>query len=322
VRPVRLAIFGAGIMGTNHVRIARSLTGVELAAVVDPELERAERVAAASGARVASSVDEVIGSIDAAVIAVPTRFHAPIALPLMAAGVHVLIEKPLAVSSAEARTLLDAAEQAGVVLAVGHVERFNAAVAELPRYLNEPLHIEASRLGPYSPRVSDGVIFDLMIHDLDIVASLAGAEATVVSASGVSRTVKGPTEDLVSATIQFSSGLTASFNTSRLDQQKLRTIKVTQPDSVVVADLVRQDIVIHRMSRHEYLADEGTRYRQSSVVEIPFIESRGEPLARELEHFARCVQTGERPLVDGPAGVRALELAELILSAVQHGGRN
>ena len=92
---------------------------------------------------------------------------------------HVLIEKPLAVSSAEARTLLDAAEQAGVVLAVGHVERFNAAVAELPRYLNEPLHIEASRLGPYSPRVSDGVIFDLMIHDLDIVASLAGAEATV-----------------------------------------------------------------------------------------------------------------------------------------------
>ena len=93
--------------------------------------------------------------------------------------------------------------------------------------------------------------------------------------------MKGPTEDLVSATIQFSSGLTASFNTSRLDQQKLRTIKVTQPDSVVVADLVRQDIVIHHMSRHEYLADEGTRYRQSSVVEIPFIESRGEPLARE-----------------------------------------
>ena len=118
-------------------------------------------------------------------------------------------------------------------------------------------------------------------------------------------------------TVEFSTGLTAAFNTSRLGQQKIRTIEITQAESVVIADLVRQDVTVHRMSRHEYLSDEGTRYRQSSVVEIPFLETRGEPLALELQHFVDCIRTGDTPRVDGPTGARSVALALLARSAVR-----
>jgi predicted dehydrogenase len=312
---IRLAVIGAGIMGTNHVRVAKSVPAFELVAVVDRDLERAQ-AAAPPGVRAARDLAEVIDSIDAAVVAVPTPFHVETAVALCRAGVHLLVEKPLAGSVSEAREIVDASTSAGVVLCVGHVERFNAAVVELPRLLDHPIHIEASRISPYSARVPDGVIHDLMIHDLDIVYSLAGLDARPVHVSGVARAVKGATEDLASVNVAFSTGLTATFNTSRLGQQKVRTIEITQLDSVVIADLVRQDVTVHRMTRHEYLSDEGTRYRQSSVVEIPFLETRGEPLALELAHFADCIRDGIVPRVSGEAGLRALELAELATSSV------
>ena len=208
----------------------------------------------------------------------------------------------------DAQRIVDAAHAHSVVLAVGHIERFNAAVAELPRPLDRPIHIEASRISPYSARVPDGVIFDLMIHDLDIVCSLAGPDAEVSRISGIARSMKGATEDIASVIVEFSTGLTATFNTSRLGQQKIRTIEITQAESVVIADLVRQDVTIHRMNHSEYLSDEGTRYRQASVIEIPFLETRGEPLA-ELAHFIDCIRNGTTPRVDGAAGIRAVDLA-------------
>jgi predicted dehydrogenase len=316
VNPIRLAVVGAGIMGANHARVSRALPTVELVAVVDPDLGRARALAAGSGARASADVDDVLGSVDAAVIAVPTAHHLPVAERCIAAGVHVLVEKPLGLGVDEARRISDLAARAGVVLAVGHVERFNAAVVELGRFVQDPLHIEATRVSPYTARVADGVIMDLMIHDIDVVLSIAGPGAEVVSVAGIAKTVHGAREDLAVATVGFSTGLTASFTTSRLAQQKVRTVEVTQVDSAVVADLVRQDLTIYRMSRHEYLADEGRRYRQSSVVEVPFLEQRGEPLALELAHFAHCVRTGERPRVDGAAATRAIEVAGMIEAAV------
>ena len=237
--PVRIAVVGAGIMGTNHVRVARQLPGVELVAVVDHDLERAEAAARAGGELAFRSVSDLFDIIDAVVIAVPTAYHAGAAIALAEHHVHLLVEKPLAPSVQEAQRIVDAATANGVVLAVGHIERFNAAVAELPRLLNAPIHIEASRISPYSPRVADGVIFDLMIHDIDIVCSLAGPDAVATKVTGVARTTKGSTEDLASVTVEFSTGLTATFNTSRLGQQKIRTIEITQAESVIVADLVR-----------------------------------------------------------------------------------
>ncbi len=315
--PLRLAIIGAGIMGTNHARVARQLRGAELTAVVDRDEARALAAAQATGALALGSLDDVLGEIDLAVVAVPTAQHVETCLALADAGVHMLVEKPIAGTPDDARRILDAAEHARLMVAVGHIERFNAAVAELPPLLDQPLHIEASRISPYSPRISDGVIFDLMIHDLDIVQWLAGADASVESVEGVARSVRGASEDLASATIAFSTGLTATFNTSRLGQQKIRMIEVTQHDSVINADLVRQDVTVHRMSRHEYLADEGQRYRQSSVIEIPFIEQRGEPLLRELQSVVDNVLHQTAPVVAGEDGLRAVGLAERVAASVR-----
>jgi predicted dehydrogenase len=314
---VRLAIVGAGIMGTNHARVARMLRGGRLVAVVDRDTERAAKAAAATGARVAGDIEEVLDEIDAAVIAVPTEFHHGVACSLAERGIHLLVEKPLAETTAQAEAIATAAASGGVVLAVGHVERFNAAVAELPRLLDRPIHVDVFRVGAYSPRISDGVVFDLMIHDIDIVLSLVGPNAAVDHISGISQVVHGVTEDLVCATLRFSNGLTATLNTSRLGQQKVRRIEVTQQESVLVADLLRQDVTVHRMTRQEYLSDEGTRYRQSSIVEMPFVEVRGEPLLLEQQNFIDTIR-GEGTLrVDGNAGVAAVRLATQIQNIVR-----
>ena len=313
--PLRLAVVGAGIMGTNHARIAKQLPGIELVAVVDRDLERASAACRGSAAQAAQTVGEITGGIDAAVVAVPTQFHLDAAIPLIERGVHLLIEKPIAPTVADAQAIIDAAEKAGVVLAIGHIERFNAAVAELPHFIDQPIHIEASRLGSYSSRVLDGVIFDLMIHDIDIVLSLLG-DAEVAHIGGIAQAVRSESEDIATATLRFTNGVTATLNTSRLAQQKIRMLEITQADSAIAADLLRRDVTIYRMSRQEYLSDEGTRYRQSSVVEIPFLETAGEPLALELAHFAECVRTGATPRCDGRAGLRALALATDITRAI------
>lgn len=317
---VRIAVIGAGVMGANHARIARQLRDGELVAVIDADLERA-RTAAGPDVHVATDIAELGRAVpvDLAVVAVPTPHHADVAISLAERGVHLLVEKPLAGSVPEAERITSAADAAGVVLAVGHIERFNAAVAELPRLIEDPVHIRATRVSPYSARIGDGVIHDLMIHDLDIVLSLAGPDAEVTSVSGTTRSTRSDNEDLASVTVAFSTGLTAAFETSRLAQQKVRTLEITQSDAVVVADLVRQDVTIHRMSQHEYLSGDGVRYRQSSVVEIPFLENRGEPLALELSHVAECVRTGAAPRVGGRDGVRALALADRIAAAVHRG---
>lgn len=316
-RPVRFAVVGAGIMGSNHARALKTLAGADLVAVVDADTQRAVAATHGSAARAYGHLDEVDVPIDAAIVALPTPQHLEAAQELAGRGVHLLVEKPIALNLEEADELLAAVSRSGVCLAVGHIERFNAAVCELPSLLDEPIHIEASRISPYSPRVTDGVILDLMIHDLDIVCALVGTDATVQSVSGVARCVRGSTEDLASVVVEFSTGLTAAFNTSRLGQQKVRTIEITQAESVVLADLVRQDITIHKMTRHEYLSNEGARYRQSSVIEIPFIEVRGEPLHRQLAAFVDNIRHGTSPQVDGAAGRRALELALLATDAVR-----
>ena len=315
--PVKLVVVGAGSMGANHVRVAQQLPNVELVAVVDQDVERARSVTRSASVAVFGSLDDLTIDVDAAVVAVPTAGHMAVATTLARRGVHLLVEKPLAPSAAEAEDLVAVAEGAGVVLAVGHVERFNPAIYELPRLLEQPIHFEASRISPYTPRIGDGVIFDLMIHDIDIVCSLVNPEAQVVEVAGVARAVKGTTEDLATVTMGFSTGETAVFNTSRLGQTKIRTLEVTQTESAISVDLLRQDITISRMSKHEYLSDEGTtRHRQSNVVEIPFLETRGEPLGLELSNFLQSVRDGSQPHVDGAAGARAVGLAQRALNTV------
>lgn len=310
---LKLAIVGAGVMGANHARVARSVPGVEIAYVVDPDLARAERAAASSGARATNDLDDVLGKVDAAVVASPSSFHEEHGLALIRCGTHVLVEKPIAVSVEAGQRLVDAAAAADVVLQIGHVERFNPAVLELDRLTGDVVHMETARVGPYSSRVEIGVVLDLMIHDLDIVLSLAGSDAVDVFATA--RRTRSATEDLVSALVTFENGVSASLTASRIGQNKIRTLSLTREKDFVAVDLLRQDVTIHRVDHSEYLSDEGTRYRQTGVVELPFLEHRGEPLFLELAHFADAVRNGSEPRVNGLDGLRALDLAMRVRAA-------
>ncbi len=314
---VRLAVVGAGIMGANHARVARSARDVELVAVVDSDVERARAAAAPAEARVFGGLDELIAAdvADAVVLAVPTPLHHGLTISALEGGLHVLVEKPIAGSLDDATEMIAAAASADRRLMVGHVERFNPVVSELFRQLDQPLHIEAQRVGPFSSRVKDSVVLDLMIHDLDIVSAIAGAP--VSSVSGVGRRVKSNEIDLATVHLAFDNGVTATLTASRLGQQKIRQLAITQAETYVLADLVRQDISVNRVAHVEFLAEGGTRYRQTGVVEIPFLENRGEPLALEQEEFARSIAEGDAPLVDGMAGRAALELVGSVLDVLR-----
>lgn len=310
---LKFAVVGAGVMGTNHVRIARAVPGVEVAYVVDPDLERAERAAATCDARATTDLADVLGKVDCAVVASPSSFHEEHGVRLLEHGTHVLVEKPIATTVEQAARLVSVAAERGLVLQVGHVERFNPAVLELDRLQGDLLHIDAARISPFSGRVEVGVVLDLMIHDLDIVLALAGGE--VVDVQATAQRVHGDTEDLVSALLRFDTGVTAALTASRIGQNKIRTLALTRRKDFVSVDLLRQDVTIHRVDHSEYLSDEGTRYRQTGVIELPFLEHRGEPLHLELTHFAESVREGREPRVTGRDGLRTLELAMRVRAA-------
>ena len=193
------------------------------------------------------------------------------------------------------------------MLTVGHMERFNPAVLELDSLLDEVIHIEARRISAYSPRIKDDVVIDLMIHDLDLVAMIAGSE--VAEVQSLTRSPRSPSADIASALVAFENGVTAALTASRVGQNKIRRIDVTQAENYVVLDLLRQDVTVERVESAEFSDDHGRRYRQRGVLEVPFLEHRGEPLALELTHFAECVRNRTQPRVPGAAGVRALEMA-------------
>ncbi len=308
VAPVRLAVIGAGVMGTNHARVASGLRDLELVAVLDPDHERAEKLAAAVGVTTVEHVRELPRLlVEAAVIATPTDQHAPVAHELIAAGIDVLVEKPIAPDVVTAQRLVDAAGEAGRVLMVGHVERFNPAVLELESVLDGTVHVEARRISAYSPRSRDDVVIDLMIHDLDLISMIAGGVA--VEVMSVVRAPRSATPDIAVALLAFDSGVTASVTASRVGQNKIRQLDITQSDNYVVVDLLRQDLSVHRVDQSEYLSDHGRRYRQVGVVELPFLQQQGEPLALELTHFADCVRARSRPRTTGEDAIRALDLA-------------
>jgi len=313
---LKLAIVGAGIMGANHARIADQHRSVELVAIVDPSPERVDPLVARYGTATFSTLDECLGSFDAAIIATPTEHHHEVGLRLIEHGIHVLIEKPIASTIEEATDLIEAAAKSGSTLTVGHVERFNPAVLELDSIITDPVHITATRISPFAARVTTGVVLDLMVHDLDIVAQLAGGSITRVQASASS--TRSDSEDLATALLEFDNGVTATLTASRIGQQKIREITITQPNSFVTVDLLRQDITISRVDHSEYLSTEGARYRQTGVIEIPFLEHRGEPLALELDEFVAAIAESRTPRVTGADGRAALDLALRVTAASAH----
>jgi predicted dehydrogenase len=317
---MRLAIVGAGIMGANHARIASGLRDVTVTHVVDPEPDRARRLATAVDAQAAGDVATIVDQIDAAVVAVPTDLHHDTAMELIKGGIHVLVEKPLAATIADAEALAEAAEHQAVTLMAGHVERFNPAVLELDNLLDDVVHVAAARISPYSPRIPEDVVTDLMIHDLDVVRAIAGGDPVEVAC--MTTRVHSDADDLANALLRFDNGMTANLIASRVGQQKIRELRITEPDRYVTVDLVRQDVTINRVEHAEFLSSEGARYRQSGVVEIPFLEHQGEPLFLELQEFVRAVSTATPPRVTAADGVAALRLVERVQAAARGSGES
>ena len=316
---LEIAVIGVGAMGRNHCRVLGLLPDVRLAAVVDIDPVAAADVAAQHGARSVADIDELPPTIDAAIVATPTQQHEADALALISRGVDVLIEKPLAPSAEAAMRVVDAATAAGRVLMVGHIEQYNPVVMEMLEIIGEPLYVEARRIGPYTDRIPDGVTTDLMIHDLDLIRAIVKSDLTEVMS--VVKTIRGTREDLSVALLKFENGAVANVVASRVGQDKVRQVMVTQEDRVVRADLIRQDLTVHRVQEVSFGDD--AAYRESGVVEVPFLRRRGEPLYLELEHFVACVRERRPPITDGQAGVDAIRMVErvLVATSVAKGGQ-
>lgn len=303
--PLRVAVVGVGHLGRHHARVLAGLPGVSLVGVVDSDHGRAAEIAAAVGSRVVADVASLIGQVDAVSIAVPTEAHASVALPLMAAGVHVLIEKPMTRSMAEADALLAAAESAGVVLAVGHIEHFNPAVQAARPLIREPRFIEVHRLGTFPERSLDiDVVFDLMIHDLGLVLEVVGSEVTGIEAVGVP--VLTPRVDIANARLRFANGCIANLTASRISREQVRKIRFFQPNAYLSIDYKAQVAEAWRL-----VPQAGGMPR---IDGGPLDVQRDEPLRRELEDFVQAVRDRRPPGVTGAQGRAALQLANDIVS--------
>jgi predicted dehydrogenase len=304
---VRLAIVGAGMMGSKHARVARTIPSAEVAVVVDQDECKGRQLAEHVGATYMPSVSSLPDAVDAAIVAVPTESHMEIGTVLLENGLDVLMEKPIAATVEEAKSLVAVAEQHDRILMVGHVERFNPAVIELARHRSGLIHIDVRRVGPFTPRIPAGVAVDLMIHDIDLVSWLAGSQPEVISA--LARRVRSSTEDIAVCILTFPTGVSAVLTASRVSQSKQRQIELIQRDNVVVADLVRGQVTVHRVEHSEFVDERGSMYRQSGVIEIPYLEHQGEPLSLEQRHFLECVVRHTQPAVSGQHGLAALDTA-------------
>ena len=307
-RRVRVAVVGVGHLGRHHARILSALDGAQLVAVADTNAERAQEIAAGAATRALTDSRELLGQVDALSIAVPTESHLEVALPFLERGVAVLVEKPMARSLAEADQMIAAARRSGAVLAVGHTERYNPAVAAILPLVTSPRFIEVHRLGVFPERSLDiDVVFDLMIHDLDVILSLVRSEVTSVEAVGVP--VLTPRYDIANARLRFASGCIANVTASRISRDRVRKIRFFQPDAYLSIDYAAQEVEGWRLVRRD-----GVR---PAIEGGPLPIEREEPLQRELADFVRAAREGTKPLVDGEAGRRALELATRIAEKME-----
>jgi len=309
---IRVGVVGVGTMGRHHARVYNELPAVELVGVTDENDERAQEVATRFDTRV-HSLDRLCLIADAVSIAVPTRSHASVASDALRAGTDVLVEKPFVNDLAAGRELLELADREDQLVGVGHVERYNPAVLALDDVLAEtdPFAVAARRQGPPVDRDSnDSVVADLMIHDLDIVCSIADGRVADVSV------VRVPAKEHVVAQLTFASGQIATLTASRDTQKRIRDLAIAAGDCQIDVDYVDQSVQIHRHSMPEYVETNGDiRYRHESIIERPTVET-GEPLKNELESFVGSVRDRSTPHTSGHDGLRAVELVQRIERAI------
>lgn len=310
----KIGVIGAGIMGSNHFRVALRNIEVELSAISDNDIQRLEALSLPDDILIVADPAEMIGKVDGVVIATPTESHYSLAKMFLEKSIPVLIEKPITETVEQADELIKIAQQNNTVFMVGHIERFNSAVMALPQFLLDPFHFEFRRISPFSGRVRESIVTDLMIHDLELLCFLNPYE--IESVQAIAQNPKTEWNDFATVLISFVNGSTAMLTASRIGQQKIRSIEISQSESVIVADLLRQDIVISRVDHVEYSTEGGVRFKQHGVMEIPFIDRYGEPLILEQQEFVRAITEKRSPSVAPETARQAIYLAHQIESLI------
>lgn len=317
MKVVRIGVIGVGVMGERHCRVCANMPRVELVGVTDPNQERGRQVAEAYETTFFADQRALLSQLDAVTIAAATPAHCALATECLERGLHVMVEKPIAETIEQAQQLVQMADERGLILQVGHIERFNPAFIELI-HVTEGMRligINMRRLSPFDTSNTDvDVIRDLMIHDLDLAITLVGSELEGITAWG--RSINTGTTDHAVANLSFRGGPIATLFASRVTEQKVRAIEVIADGAYIEADLLNKTVMVHRRTFPQYLDNHHTtKYRQESIIErihVPMFE----PLMLELRHFADCVRQNRLSDVPGHDGLRALELAEAVASLI------
>ena len=314
VRTLRVGVVGTGALGFHHARLMRRMPGVAFAGIYDLNPARAAEVARELETVAHPSLDALLDGVDAVSIAVPTSVHTDVGCTVLGRGIPALIEKPLADSLDGADRLVGEAARAGVVLQVGHVERFNRAVRAAAPYLDTPRFLQTERLAPFQPRGTDvAVILDLMIHDLDLILELVRAEVKEVRATGIP--VLTPHVDIANARVEFANGAVALVTASRISRERTRKLRIFQRSGYFSLDLAKG-------SGHFYRLKPGWQALGAQRIEdiadhVVLTAPEAEPLKLELESFLQAVRGESEVVVSGAAGAQALALAWRVADAVQ-----
>jgi predicted dehydrogenase len=328
---LRIAVIGVGHLGKEHARILAGLADVELVGVVDTNPEQAQLVARQCNTQPFLSCGPILDQIDAAIIATPTCEHHATARPFLERSIPVLVEKPLTTTVAQAQELVGLSRRHGVILQVGHIERFNPAFEALLQRAIQPKFIECERLSRFTGRSVDiGVVLDMMIHDLDLLLALVRSPVASVHAIGAA--VFGGHEDLVNARLSFANGCVANITASRISPRALRRMRVWAPEGYAKADFARRRLSLVQPSdqvrrfgldprnlppaaRAAIKEELFGKYLEVQEVDC---QRAGDQLTRELQDFVQCVQTSREPRVTGQDGLNALALADHILEEVRN----
>ena len=317
-RDVRIGVIGAGALGYHHVRILRDVPGAQLVGFYEARAERAAQVASELGVRAFDRLEDLIETVDAATVVVPTPAHYEVAKAALSGGKHLLIEKPIAATLAQADELLAIAKRTGAIIQTGHVERFNRAIRAALPHVEKARFIESDRLAPFNPRGADvAVVLDLMIHDIDLVRTLVGGHIKDVSAVGVQ--VLTPFVDIANARLRFEDGAVANITASRVSRERMRKVRIFQDSGYLSLDLASGEGEFFRLRRDVDFAElaKGAQAIEAFVERVPITAPEGEPLRLEFESFLAAVQGKQEVTVTGEDGREALAVALTIVSEIE-----
>ncbi len=306
---LKVAVIGVGHLGKWHADKYAACADCELVAVVDSDIDLATEIAQTHGVKASADYHDILADVDAVSLVVPTSLHYKIAREILEAGIHCLIEKPVTETVEQATELIEIAKRKGVILQVGHIERFNSAMIGIKEELDGPQFIESTRLAPFSPRATDvSVILDLMIHDIDIILELVDSPVKHISASGLS--VLSDTIDIANARIEFENGCVANVTANRISQKPERKLRIFHKNAYLSADLQTKVVAIGR---------KGKTNNPAGIKDVEYYEHEfddNDALNLEILDFINAVKTGKQPMVSGEAGKRALETAIQITSLI------